>query len=80
MMLQTTTSKEGNMFIKDNICSRTKLVNCRMDKEVHDEYMSLKKILRRHGYRISLAGPFEEAARKVNKEIKDKLKELNIDL
>ena len=69
------------MFIKDHISlNDTRMVNCRVGIELHEEYTNLKKILRRHGFRVSLTEPFEEAIRKVNKEVKAKLKELNIDL
>ena len=57
----------------------TKMVNARIDIELAEEYAYLKALLRLHNFRISLTEPFEKAIKLVNKEIKDKLKELNID-
>ena len=57
----------------------TKLVNARVSTEIHDEYMNLKETLRRNGYNVSLAAPIEDAIKSLNKDMKDKLKELNID-
>ena len=57
----------------------TKMVNARIDQELHKEYVYLKALISLHGYKISLTKPFEKAIKLVNKEIKDKLKELNVD-
>ena len=61
------------------IIPTTKMVNARIDMELAEEYAYLKALLRRHNFRISLTEPFEKAIKLVNKEIKDKLKELNVD-
>jgi len=65
--------------VKEDKMLSTKMVNARIDKELHNEYVYLKALLRRHNYRISLTEPFEKAIKEVNKEVRDKLKELNVD-
>ena len=57
----------------------TKMVNARIDQELHEEYVYLKALLSLHGYKISLTKPFEKAIKLVSKEIKDKLTELNVE-